>query len=166
MNCREVKRRLEREGSGAMSPVERQALARHLEVCGRCGEAATVAGLSSALLGALREEIAPDPTFYARLRARMAEGAASHSETTLLQIFGFARRLVPAMALGVLLLAGASISLTGPRSPQAAPERGIYAFSLEELNLPAAVERPSQDQMLAFVLMRDSDRESDGRDAR
>jgi hypothetical protein len=42
----------------------------------------------------------------------------------------------------------------------------MYAFSLEELSLPAAVERPSQDQMLAFVLMRDGDRESGGRDAR
>jgi hypothetical protein len=29
----------------------------------------------------------------------------------------------------------------------------MYGFSLEEVNLPGSVERPSQDQMLAFVLM-------------
>jgi hypothetical protein len=96
----------------------------------------------------------------------MAVEATSKIETTLLQAWGFARRLVPALALGVLLLGGVTASLTGPRSPQAALGREIYAFSLEELSLPAAVERPSQDQMLAFVLMRDGDRESGGRDAR
>lgn len=164
MSCREAKRRLGLEGRGAMSPDDRQALGRHLEVCARCGEAAKVARLSSALLGALREEIAPGPTFYARLRERIAEAVASQTETTLLQVLGLARRLLPAMAFGVLLLAGASISLTGPRFSQAPPGREIFAFSLEELSMPAAVERPSQDQMMAFVLMRGS--ESDGRDAR
>ena len=153
MTCRDTKRLLEFEGRGGLPPSESQAFERHLELCSRCGEAAKVARLSSALLGALREEIAPDRTFYARLRTRIAQGGSSHAETTLLQVLWFARRLVPAMALGVLLLAGASISLTGARSPQAGLEREIYAFSLEEVNLPAAVERPSQDQMLAFVLM-------------
>jgi anti-sigma factor RsiW len=165
MTCRDTEKLLELEGRGGLSSSEQQALDRHLEACDRCADVARVARLSVVLLGALREEIAPAPAFYARLRARMAAEGTSKIETTLLQAWGFARRLVPALALGVLLLA-VSISLTGPRSPHAGLGRGIYAFSLEELNLPAAVERPSQDQMLAFVLMRDSDGESGGRDAR
>lgn len=163
MNCREAKRQLELEGTGGIPTSAQQAFARHLEVCGRCDEAAKVARLSSALLGSLREEMAPDPAFYGRLRTRIAQAGASHTETTLLQFLGFARLLVPAMTLGVLLLA-ASISLTGPRSPHAGLGGEIYAFSLEGLNPQADVGRPSQDQMLAFVLMRDS--ESDGRESR
>ena len=163
MNCREAKRLVELEGRGGVPSSEEQALARHQEVCGRCGEAAKVARLSSALLGSLHEEMAPDPAFYGRLRTRIAQAGASNTETTLLQFLGFARLLVPAMTLGVLLLA-ASIPLTGPLSPQMVQGREIYAFSMEEVNLPLAVGRPSQDQMLAFVLMRDS--ESDGRESR
>ena len=167
MTCRDTKKLLELEGrGGGLSSSEQQALDRHLVACDRCADVARVARLSVVLLGALREEIAPAPAFYARLRARMAAEGTSKIETTLLQAWGFARRLVPALALGVLLLGGVTVYLTGPRSPHARLGRGIYAFSLEELNLPAAVERPSQDQMLAFVLMRDGDSESDGRDAR
>jgi len=165
MTCRDTKKLLGPDGRASVPAGERQALEQHLEVCGRCGEAAKVARLSSALLAALREEIAPDPTFYARLRTRIVQGGAGEPDATLLQVLGFARRLVPAMALGVLLLA-ASISLTRPLSPQAGLGRGIYAFSLEELNLPAAVGRPSQDQMLAFVLMRGDDVRGAGSDVR
>ena len=164
MTCRDTKRLLEVEGRGGLPPGEQQALERHLEACDRCAQAAKVARLSGLLLGTLREERVPGPIFYARLRERMAAAGTSKTETTLLHAWGFARRLVPAMAFGVLLLAGASISLTGPPLPQAALGREIYAFSLEEANLPVAVERPSQDQMLAFVLVQDTER--DGRDAR
>ena len=157
MTCHDMKRLLDLEGRGDISALERQALDSHLEGCTRCAEAAKVARLSSALLGALREEIAPSPAFYARLRARMATDGGNQTDTTLFQVWDFARRLVPALALGVLLLAGVTISMIEPRSLRPAQTplgREIYAFSLEELNLPAAVERPSQDQMLAFVLMR------------
>ena len=159
MTCRDVKKLLELEGRGDISALEQQTLDRHLEVCNRCAEAAKVARLSAGLLGALREEIAPAPAFYARLRARIAAEGTSKAEATLLQVWGFARRLVPALALGVLLLAGVTISMTEPRSlrpARAALGGEIYAFSLEEVNLPAAVEQPSQDQMMAFVLMREA----------
>ena len=156
MTCRDTKKLLELEGRGGLPSSEQQALDRHLEACDRCADVARVARLSVVLLGALREEIAPAPAFYARLRARMAAEGTSKIETTLLQAWGFARRLVPAMALGVLLLGGVTVSLTGPRSfptAQLGLGREIYVFSLEEVNMPGVVERPSQDQMLAFVLM-------------
>ena len=158
MTCHEAKKLLKWEGSGANPLVEDQGLAAHLVGCHRCSQALKTARLSAALLGALREEIEPGPSFYPQLRERLraAGSGIGRPEATLLQTWGFARRLVPALALGVLLLAGVTIYLGRPLSPllvEGGREREVHAFSLEELNMPAAVERPSQDQMLAFVLM-------------
>ena len=153
MTCREARALIAREGRGDSPSARHEALARHLLACQQCGEAMKVSSLSSVLLGALRGEIEPGPTFYPRLRARLAPAGMVQPDAALLQVWGFARRLVPALALGVLLLAGVTISL-GPALPERmVAGKEIHAFSLEELNLPAAVERPNQDQMLAFVLM-------------
>jgi hypothetical protein len=60
-------------------------------------------------------------------------------------------------------MAGVTISLDGlsmPQQTQVTQRREVVAFSLEEVNLSGAVERPSQDQMLAFVLT-----QSEGRGA-
>lgn len=157
MTCRDTETLLELERKGDIPPDERQALELHLEACGRCDETARVARLSSVLLGTLREEITPGPSFYPRLRERLAAAGGDQPDSTLFHAWGFARRLIPAVALGVLVLAGVTISLGGPSTRQDAPmaqSRDLYAFSLEEVNMPGTVERPSQDQMLAFVLMR------------
>ncbi len=167
MTCREAKKLLEREGWAGNPSVEDEAITLHLAACTCCREAVKVTRLSSVLLGTLREEIEPGPSFYPRLRERLAAEGIAQPDAILLQAWGFARRLVPALALGVLLLVGVMVSSGRPRSPlpvQVGQGREVYAFSLEELNLPAAVEQPSQDQMLAFVLMRGSG--SDGRNAR
>ena len=167
MTCHEASKLLEREGGGGNPPVEDEGLTLHLAGCRQCGEAMKIARLSSALFGALREEIEPGPSFYPRLRERLAAGGVEQPDAMFLQAWGFARQLVPALALGVLLLAGVMISLGGPGAPlpvQVGPRTEVHAFSMEELNLPAGVEQPSQDQMLAFVLMRGSG--SDGRNAR
>ncbi len=158
MTCHKANRLLKGEGTGANPLVEDQGLVGHLAGCHRCGEAVKIRRLAAALLGALREDIEPGPSFYPQLRERLRAAASGigQPEAMLLQAWGFARQLVPALALGVLLLAGVTISLGRPRSPlpvEAGREREVHAFSLEELNMPAAVERPSQDQMLAFVLM-------------
>lgn len=155
MTCRDARRQLEQEGRHDLPEAEREALTRHLEGCERCGEAARVARLSSLLFGALRQDLAPGPSFYGRLRARLAETGIDRIDASALAAWGFARRLVPALALGVMLLATVTVSLSGPvSSQQAAQLRDVYAFSLEEVNLPGAAERPDQDQMLAFVLTR------------
>ena len=158
MTCHGANKRLTREGSGADLSIQDEALALHLAACDRCTQALRTARLSAALLGALREEIEPGPSFYLQLRERLRAAASGigQPEAMLLQVWGYARRLVPALALGVLFLAGVTISLGGRRPPlpvEAGRGREVQAFSLEELNLPAAVEQPSQDQMLAFVLM-------------
>lgn len=171
MICRDLENLLELERRGEIPGAEQQALTLHLSACHRCVETARIARLSWVLLGTLREEFVPGPSFYARLRERLAAASGDQADSALLQAWGFARRLIPAVALGVLVLAGVTVSLGGPptrRQAQMVQSRELYAFSLEEVNLPAAVERPSQDQILAFVLMQGDVRGagSDVRDAR
>ncbi|MDE2179634.1 MAG: hypothetical protein KGJ40_02150 [candidate division NC10 bacterium] len=155
MTCHEVKQLLEREGWKGHPFADHGELAIHLKSCRRCSEVMQVARLSSVLLGALREETGPGPTFYPRLRARLAESELSQPDLSLLHAWGLARRLIPALAVGVLLLAGVTLSIGGSRSSLPVQVRGgtdVYAFSLEEVNLPGVVGQPSRDQMLAFVL--------------
>lgn len=155
MTCREVKQLLKREGWEDRRIPEDSALATHLTGCRRCREAARVARLSSVLLGALRDETGPGPSFYPRLRARLAESGIGQPDATLLDAWGFARRLVPALAVGVVLLAGVTLSVGGSRSSLPIYVAGgaeIDAFSLDEVNLPGVVGPPSRDQILAFVL--------------
>ncbi len=113
MNCMDVEQLLKREGSGGPPCADYSALALHLKSCRRCSEALQVATLSSALLQSLREEYGPGPTFYPRLRARLADVELNRPDVDLLQALGFARRLIPALAVGVLLLAGVMLSIGG-----------------------------------------------------
>lgn len=157
MRCHEAKKLLEREGRREGLSIEEEALAHHLAACSQCSQAMKVIRLSSGILGALREEIEPGPSFYPRLRERLVTSGVGEAGS-IFQAWGLARRLVSALALGVLLLAGVTVPLGGFRSPlpvQAGRATEFHVFSLEELNLPAAIDRPTQDQMLAFVLMHD-----------
>lgn len=163
MTCHEAKKLLKGEGGEGHSSADHDVLALHLKSCPPCGEAMKIARLSSALLQTLREETGPGPTFYPRLRARLAEPEISQPDMSLLHAWGFARRLIPALAMGVLLLAVVTLSVGGSRSSlsvQAPGGTDVYAFSLEEVNLPGAVGQPSRDQMLAFVLRQDDVRTS------
>lgn len=156
MTCRRARRLLGHEALRDDHPIENRSLTAHLEACRRCNTVRKAARLSSVLLNALRQEINPGPSFYPRLRERFPATGIGQADIVLLQAWEFARRLVPALALGVVLLAGMTITSGGPRSPlRDRMRRGadVPSFSLDELNLPAA-ERPTHDQMLAFVLMR------------
>jgi hypothetical protein len=155
MTCHKVKQLLEREGWKGHPFADHGELAMHLNSCRRCSEVMQVARLSAVLLGALREETGPGLYFYPRLRARLAGPETGQSDATLLHAWGLAKQLIPALAVGVVLLAGVTLSIGGSRSSLPVQVRGgtdVYAFSLEEVNLPGVVGQPSRDQMLAFVL--------------
>ena len=166
MTCHEAKKLLKDKDREGHSSADYDALVLHLKSCAPCGEAMQIARLSSALFQTLREETGPGPTFYPRLRARLADPEINQPDISLLHVWGFAMRLIPALAMGVLLLAGMTLSpdrvrgrlLGGSRSSLPVQVRGetdVYAFSLEEVNLPGVVGQPSRDQMLAFVLRQD-----------
>ena len=156
MTCRDVKQLLTREEREGLALADDSELALHLKSCRRCSEALKVVRLSSTLLRSLREEVGgPDPTFYSRLQARLADAEPSRPDSDLLQALGLARRLIPALAMGVLLLAGVTLSTGESRSSLPVQVRGgtdVYAFSLDEVNLPGMVEEPNRDQMLEFAL--------------
>lgn len=158
MTCREVKQALQRDGWDGRLMADGGALSAHVESCRRCREAFKIAGLSSALFQSLREEAGgPGPAFYPRLRARLTDAEFGRPDISLLQVLGLARRIIPALAVGVVLLAGVTLSMSGSRSPLPVHVAGgadIDAFSLEEVNLPGVAEPLSRDQMLAFVLMK------------
>ena len=159
MTCRDVTQLLKREGHEGPAFADDSALALHLKSCRPCSEALKVVRLSSVLLQSLREEVGePVPTFYPRLRARLAATEPGQPDTNLLDALGLARRLIPALAMGVLLLAGVTLSMSGSHSSrpvQVQSGTDVYAFSLEEVNLPGVIGDLSRDQMLAFVLRQD-----------
>ncbi len=156
MTCRDVTQLLKREGRESPAYADDSALSLHLKSCRRCSEALKVVRLSSALLQSVREEVGgPGPTFYARLRARLADVEPSRLDVDLLQALGLARRLIPVLAMGVALLAGITLSIDRSLSLVPVQVRGgtdVHAFSLDEVNLPGVVGEPSRDQMLAFAL--------------
>lgn len=158
MTCRDVKQRLKREDSAGQGFADDSALALHLKSCRRCNEALKAIRLSAVLFQSMREEVGgPGPMFYLRLRGRFTDAEAVQSDMSLLDTLGLARRLIPALALGVLLLAGVTLSTGGSRSSLPVQVRGgtdVYAFSLDEVNLPGVVGEPNRDQMLAFALRR------------
>jgi predicted anti-sigma-YlaC factor YlaD len=158
MTCRKAKQLLKDKDREGYSSADYAALTLHLKSCPPCGKAMQIARLSSALLQTLREETEPGPTFYHQLRARLAKPEIGRPDISLLQAWGFARRLIPALAMGVLLLAGVTLQVGGSHSSlpvQVRDGTAVYAFSLEEVNLPGVVGQPSRDQMLAFVLRQD-----------
>jgi len=168
MTCREIEQLLKREGRDGPPQTDDRALTAHLESCHRCGQALKVSALSAALFQSLREERELGPTFYPRLRARLADLKVSRPDMGLLQALGLARRLIPALAVGVLLLAGVTLSVGRSRSLLPVQVQGgteVYAFSLEEVNLSGVVGEPSRDQMLAFVLGQDDVRGSGSEEA-
>lgn len=159
MTCRDVKQLLRRENVEGPACADDSALALHLKSCRRCSEALKVVRLSSALLQSLRTEGGgPGPAFYLRLQGRLTDAELVQPDMSLLHALGLARRLIPVLAMGVLLLAGVTLSIGGSRSLLPVQVRGgtdVYAFSLDEVNLPGVVGEPNRDQMLAFVLRQD-----------
>src|SRR5574337_1844300 len=118
MTCREAMQLLKQDKREGPSPdTENGALAIHLKSSRRCSEALKVVTVSSTLLQALREETQPGPWFYPRLRARLADTALSRPDMDLLHALGLARRVIPALAMGVLLLVWVTLSTSGSRGP-------------------------------------------------
>jgi hypothetical protein len=159
MTCREARQRLRQAAGTAGPPGERQALEGHLEGCAACREVSIIERLSRRMMESLRAEIEPSPVFYARLRERLgAAGNRPAAASPLHEVWGVAWRWLPAMAAGVAFLAAVTVGLPIPWRPLAggmAPHQDVSAFAFEEVSVPAVPERPSQDQMLAFVLMAD-----------
>lgn len=124
--CRQARKRLAaldhaNVASTGMSVTERAATRRHLQTCSRCEAEYRLFALQRATLdaAATAEPIAPNEDFFRALRARIARGPAispSHQpdESWAAALMITARQLVPAMAVLLLLMVGATLLWNQP----------------------------------------------------
>jgi hypothetical protein len=97
----------------ALSVTERAATERHLQTCERCAMEYRLLSLSRATLDAAAAPgpFAPDEDFFKAVRARINRGEAGierADESWAAALFITARQLIPAMALLLLLIIGAT----------------------------------------------------------
>lgn len=112
----------------AISIAERVAARRHVETCSRCSLEHRLFALKRATLdAAAAEPIAPDEDFFRALRARIARGpelslSQRPEESWAAALLVIARQLVPAMAVLLLLMVGATLlwNQPAPETNQAA----------------------------------------------
>jgi hypothetical protein len=118
--CRQARKRFaglnERAAqSTSMSVTERAAINRHVQACSRCGLEYRLFVLQRATFdAAAAEPIAPDEDFFRALRARLARGpelsrTRPADESWAAALLVTARQLVPAMAVLLLLMIGATL---------------------------------------------------------
>jgi len=126
ITCRQAHKRLsalaKAEATGAnhdLSATDRRATERHLETCARCALEYRILALSRTALdmAGSQEIITPDEDFFVALRARIARGpesaaerpAANGDESWAAALLLTARQLIPAMAVLLLLIVGATL---------------------------------------------------------
>lgn len=121
INCRQARKRFaalyEHDDAPKSLSVERRAAtSRHVRTCSRCALEYRLFGLQRAALDAAAavEPITPDENFFRALRARIARGPEleplrTQDESWAAALLITARQLVPAMAVLVLLMIGATV---------------------------------------------------------
>ncbi|HZM89634.1 MAG TPA: hypothetical protein VFF31_24140 [Blastocatellia bacterium] len=120
--CRQARKRFDAldEHNNALtelSVTERAATNRHVQTCSRCALEYRLFVLQRAALDAAAapEQITPDEDFYRSLRAKIARGPdpiftrPQQDESWTAALLITARQLVPAMAVLVLLMLGATL---------------------------------------------------------
>lgn len=118
--CRQARRHfaaLDEEAAApmSMSVTERAAAQRHVQTCSRCALEYRLFALQRATLdAAAAEPITPDEGFFTALRARIARGPETSpsrraDESWAAALLVTARQLVPAMAVLLLLMVGATL---------------------------------------------------------
>jgi len=130
IGCRQARRRFtaldEDAASASISIAERDAAKRHVQTCSRCGTEYRLFALRRAALDAAASQpITPDEHFFVALRARIARGpepstSRPSDESWAAALLATARQLVPAMAVLLLLMVGATL-LWNQAPPESSP---------------------------------------------
>jgi hypothetical protein len=116
MTCRQTRKHFVALDEQSLATPERAAAERHVGDCSRCASEFRLFALQRATLdaAAAAEPVIPGEDFFRGLRARIARGAetapsrlADESWTSALLLT--ARQLIPAMAVLLLLMAGATL---------------------------------------------------------
>ena len=158
MRCRQARGMLREMAGGAVSSGERATLQGHLETCPRCAREARALEATRHLLGTLVEGEGPSSAFCQRPWGKLAKIREGRVEGERDAFSVFARRLIPAAAVMVVLLSGLTY-LIRPLEPRAvAPlDRFLESSGVfpEEVAPPSETATLTQDDVLALVLLRD-----------
>ncbi|HSQ20295.1 MAG TPA: hypothetical protein VLR92_07970 [Blastocatellia bacterium] len=124
IGCRQARKRFadleETTDPGSLSVTERAATSRHVQTCSRCALDYRMFALQrTALDAAAAEPFEPDEDFFRGLRARIARGpdllgSRRPDESWAAALLVTARQLVPAMALLLLFMIGATLLWNQP----------------------------------------------------
>ena len=160
MMCREARRHFAAlDSHGIGSPMEAgselTAAKRHIEECSECARGFRIIALQRATLdaAAAQDPIKPDEDFFRGLRARIARGPESVSvrpdESWTAALLLTSRQLIPAMAVLLLLIVGATLFWNQPSDVNqvALRPRERVVFS-DMYDLPA----PTRDDVLETLV--------------
>jgi hypothetical protein len=158
LSCRQVRKGFAFLQDDATTPgdTSRGSIQAHLKMCSRCAFEYRLFALQRATLDAAAspEAIRPDEQFFAALRARIARGPATLSparrpdESWTAALLLTARQLVPAMAVLLLLIIGATVLWNQPlsdTSPVRPRERVVFS---DIYDYPA----PTRDDVLETLV--------------
>lgn len=118
LNCKQARKLFAPLTKDQVSEVEQQLVAQHIESCPRCADEQRLTALyhTTLKLSGSPEVITPDEEFFIALRARIARGAEQFAPTPVAveeswaaALLLTARQLIPAMALLLLLIFGATV---------------------------------------------------------
>lgn len=158
MVCRQVRKRFPSlDVPDAMDVTERASTERHLRTCSRCEFEYRLFTLRRATLDAAAapEPFAPGEDFFRALRARIARGRElvpprRADESWAAALLLTARQLVPAMAVLLVLIVGATLlwNSTAPGADQAALRPRERVMFPDMYDYPA----PTRDDVLEILV--------------
>jgi len=161
ITCREVRKRfaaLDNQESTAdnMNIAERTAISDHVQTCSRCALEYRLFALQRATFDlASSEPFSPDEDFFKGVRARIARGpepsrSRQPDESWAAAMFVTARQLVPAMAILLLLMLGATLFWNRPRQL----ETSAAVRPRERVMFPDMYDypEPTQDDVLETLV--------------
>ena len=159
--CREARKRFHeldnREGaSNRMNITERAAISHHVQTCSQCYMEYRLFALQRITLDlAASEPFRPDEDFFKGVRARIARGpepvrSRQPDESWAAVLFVTARQLVPAMAILLLLMLGATLFWNRPQQL----ETSAAVRPRERVMFPDMYDypEPTQDDVLETLV--------------
>ena len=159
LSCRQIRRRfgLLHASSNVARETELEAVEAHLQTCSRCEIEYRLFALRRATLDAAAspEPVRPDEQFFRGVRARIARGpvlspSRRGEESWTAALLLTARQLVPAMAVLLLLIIGATLLWNQPPSDasQAAVRPRERVMFSDYYDYPA----PTRDDVLETLV--------------
>ena len=144
---------------------ERAEVERHIETCERCARDYRVFALTRALLNASGspEPVAPEEDFFVALRARLERGpearvsrqsAISAADPWASMLMAAARQLIPAMAMFLILIIGATLlwDTAPPPGPGSATGPTVRPSEVVIFSDVYDLARPTTDDVLETMV--------------